>query len=125
MFKPFCKIPNEKYRMAELMKEQGYDYAFDPSACQNCPETVVSGESGYIWVSQEEICAIADKLSLSKEAFINQYLQKIRYRFTIKEIAYDGGFGCVFFDREKRCTIYDVRPHNAEHSRFGSILKTI
>ncbi len=110
--------------MAELMKEQGYDYAFDPSACQNCPGNCCIGESGYIWVSQEEICAIADKLSLSKEAFINQYLQKIRYRFTIKEIAYDGGFGCVFFDREKKiCTIYDVRPSQCRTFPFWEYFK--
>ena len=68
------------------MKCEGYPYAFDPNACQNCSGKCCIGESGYIWVSQEEISAIALKLSLSKEAFINNYLLKIRYRFTLSLI---------------------------------------
>jgi hypothetical protein len=110
--------------MAELMHEKNYPYAFDPSACQNCQGNCCIGESGYIWVSPEEILAIADALSLSKEAFINNYLQKIRYRFTIKEVAYENGFGCIFFDRQKRmCSIYDVRPKQCRTFPFWEYFK--
>jgi len=106
------------------MKCEGYPYAFDPNACQNCSGKCCIGESGYIWVSQEEISAIALKLSLSKEAFINNYLLKIRYRFTIKEIAYEGGHGCVFFDMEKKmCRIYDVRPQQCRTFPFWEYFK--
>ena len=110
--------------MEQLMRCDGYPYAFDPKACQNCSGRCCVGESGYIWVSPEEISAIALKLSMSKEEFINKYLLKIRYRFTIKEIAYEGGYGCVFFDMEKRCVVsmtYDL--HSAVPSHFGNILK--
>lgn len=110
--------------MAELMHCNGYPYAFDPKACQACQGNCCVGESGYIWVSQEEIDAIAAKLSLPKEQFINNYLQKIRYRFTIKEVAYAGGFGCVFFDMEKKmCTIYDVRPSQCRTFPFWEYFK--
>jgi len=110
--------------MGELIHKEGYPYAFDPTACQKCSGKCCIGESGYIWVSQEEINAISDKLSLSKEAFINNYLLKIRYRFTIKEIAYDGGYGCVFFDMEKKmCRIYEVRPKQCRTFPFWEHFK--
>ena len=67
---------------------------------------------------------IAEKLSLSKEEFINNYLLKIRYRFTIKEIAYEGGYGCVFFDMEKKmCRIYEVRPSQCRTFPFWEYFK--
>lgn len=110
--------------MEKLMKMDGYPYAFDPQACQSCSGKCCIGESGYIWVSQEEISAIAQKLSLSKEEFINKYLLKIRYRFTIKEIVYEGGYGCVFFDMEKKmCRIYDVRPQQCRTFPFWEYFK--
>ena len=112
--------------MAALMNQEGYPYAFDPKACQNCSGKCCVGESGYIWVSQEEINAIAEKLSLSKATFINNYLLKIRYRFTIKEIAYQGGYRCVFFDMDKRCVVsMKFVQNNVVHSLFGIILKKI
>ncbi|AFL68584.1 YkgJ family cysteine cluster protein [Sulfurospirillum barnesii] len=110
--------------MDGLMYQEGFKYAFNPKACQSCEGKCCIGESGYIWVSQEEIEAIAEKLLLSKESFINNYLLKIRYRFTIKEIAYEGGYGCVFFDREKKmCTIYDVRPSQCRTFPFWEYFK--
>lgn len=110
--------------MEQLMLQEGFNYAFDPKACQTCEGRCCIGESGYIWVSPEEIKAIAEKLSLKKEDFINTYLQKIRYRFTIKEVAYENGFGCVFFDRTKRmCTIYEVRPKQCRTFPFWDYFK--
>lgn len=106
------------------MNQEGYPYAFDPKACQNCSGKCCIGESGYIWVSQEEINAIAEKLSLSKATFINNYLLKIRYRFTIKEIAYQGGYRCVFFDMDKKmCRIYEVRPKQCRTFPFWDYFK--
>ena len=110
--------------MEQLMRCDGYPYAFDPKACQNCSGRCCVGESGYIRVSPEEISTIALKLSMSKEEFINKYLLKIRYRFTIKEIAYEGGYGCVFFDMEKKmCRIYDVRPSQCRTFPFWEYFK--
>ena len=110
--------------MEQLMRCDGYPYAFDPKACQNCSGRCCVGESGYIWVSPEEISAIALKLSMSKEEFINKYLLKIRYRFTLKEMPYENGFSCIFFDKEhKRCGIYPVRPSQCRTFPFWDYFK--
>ena len=110
--------------MDGLMYQEGFSYAFNPKACQTCAGKCCIGESGYIWVSHEEIEAIAKKLLLTKENFINNYLLKIRYRFTIKEIPYEGGYGCIFFNREKKmCSIYDVRPSQCRTFPFWEYFK--
>ena len=106
------------------MHEEGYAYAFNPKACEACQGNCCIGESGYIWVSLEEIRAMAQHLQMSEAVFINDYLLKIRYRFTLKEIPYEGGFGCIFFDREKRmCRIYDVRPSQCRTFPFWEYFK--
>lgn len=110
--------------MEGLMHEKGYAFAFNPKACETCGGNCCVGESGYIWVSLEEIKAIANHLSMDETCFINDYLQKIRYRFTLKEIPYEGGFGCIFFDRStKMCSIYHVRPSQCRTFPFWEYFK--
>ena len=106
------------------MHEEGYAYAFNPKACEACQGNCCIGESGYIWVSLEEIRAMAQHLQMSEAVFINDYLLKIRYRFTLKEIPYEGGFGCIFFDRDKKmCRIYEVRPSQCRTFPFWEYFK--
>lgn len=106
------------------MHEKGYAYAFNPKACEACQGNCCIGESGYIWVSLEEIRAMAQHQKMSEAVFINDYLLKIRYRFTLKEIPYEGGFGCIFFDRDKKmCRIYDVRPSQCRTFPFWEYFK--
>ena len=110
--------------MAELMKCEGFSYAFDAKACETCLGNCCTGESGYIWVTREESKAIAEYLNLSHEAFINDYLLKIRYRFTLKELPYKEGFRCLFFDTtKKQCSIYPVRPHQCRTFPFWDYFK--
>ncbi|MBV5278237.1 MAG: YkgJ family cysteine cluster protein [Campylobacteraceae bacterium] len=110
--------------MENIMKCEGFNYAFDQNACQSCSGKCCIGESGYIWVNEKEREAIAQKLNMPKASFIDAYLAKIRYRFTIKEIAYEGGYGCVFFDMEKRsCSIYEVRPEQCRTFPFWDYFK--
>lgn len=110
--------------MEGLMHEEGYAYAFNPKACEACQGNCCIGESGYIWVSLEEIRAMAQHLQMSEAVFINDYLLKIRYRFTLKEIPYEGGFGCIFFDRDKKmCRIYEVRPSQCRTFPFWEYFK--
>lgn len=110
--------------MENIMKCEGFNYAFDQNACQSCSGKCCIGESGYIWVNEKEREAIAKHLNMTKASFIDAYLAKIRYRFTIKEIAYEGGYGCVFFDMEKRsCSIYEVRPEQCRTFPFWDYFK--
>lgn len=110
--------------MAELMKQEGFAYAFDANACATCQGNCCIGESGYIWVSLEELHAMAEHFHLTQEDFIKEYLLKIRYRFTLKELPYQGGFRCIFFDvNKKQCSIYAVRPSQCRTFPFWDYFK--
>lgn len=94
-----------------IMREKGFPFTFDPTACENCVGHCCTGESGYTWVSQIEISRIAAFLKQDTDFLISQYLVRIGRRFCIREVKIQGSFYCLFFDeRNRRCTIYDVRP---------------
>lgn len=110
--------------MENIVTCKDFSYAFDQNACQSCSGKCCIGESGYIWVDEKEREAIAQYLGITQEVFINEYLEKIRYRFTIQERPYEGGHGCVFFDMEKRsCSIYEVRPVQCRTFPFWDYFK--
>lgn len=110
--------------MAKVMRVEGFAYGFDASACETCQGNCCTGESGYIWVSPEELTQIVRYLKMNEAAFINDYLLKIGYRFTLKEMPYENGFSCIFFDREhKRCGIYAVRPSQCRTFPFWEYFK--
>ena len=97
--------------MCELMKKEGFSFAFDPKACEECGGGCCIGESGYIWITPSEIRSLYERLNLSRDEFINNYLTKIGYRYSIKELDFNGGFKCMFFDIDKKqCSVYENRP---------------
>jgi len=103
-----------------ILRQEGYDFGFDPSACAACGGGCCRGESGYIWVRREEITAIADFLELDWEDFGKMYLRKVGHRYSLNEREVGpGDFACVFFDTEQaRCTIYPVRPRQCRTFPF-------
>jgi len=107
-----------------LKTQEGFDYGFNPKACFTCKGNCCIGESGYIWVNKEEIKAIATFLHVEEAAFVEQYLFKESYRFSIKEIPHPTGVACVFFDDTKRgCSIYEVRPQQCRTFPFWNYFK--
>jgi Fe-S-cluster containining protein len=93
------------------MREHGFDFSFDPGACEDCAGYCCTGESGYTWVSEQEITRIADYLGQDIDSFVGDYLVRVGSRFCVREVKIQGGFYCLFFDEKKRqCAIYDVRP---------------
>jgi Fe-S-cluster containining protein len=101
------------------MKKQGFNFSFDPIACENCDGYCCTGESGYTWVSEEEISKIADFLGQDVYDLISRYLVPMGRRFHIKEVKMEGSFFCLFFDEKKRqCAIYDVRPAQCRNFPF-------
>jgi hypothetical protein len=97
--------------MSDLMKQEGFSYAFDPSACASCGGNCCTGESGNIFVSVTEIAAIAKLLNMPEDEFRRTYLRKEVYRYSLKEKVVNGSHDCVFFDRKANgCSIYQVRP---------------
>jgi hypothetical protein len=86
-----------------------FKFTFDNNGCANCDGNCCIGESGYIWVTNSEIVAIADFLKIDKDIFVSKYLIKVGYKYSLieKKIS-DNNYACIFFDRG--CQIYDVRP---------------
>ena len=94
-----------------VLQRDGFDFSFDPDACRDCPGYCCYGESGKIWVNQQEIEQISSFLHKSIVSIIESYLERKDNRLSIRERFTALGFECVFFDNKKRqCSIYEVRP---------------
>lgn len=74
-----------------------------PFSCTQCGHCCRI--EGYVWMSTEEIEAIAEHLGLTVDAFGAKYLMRVGKRWSLKE---KKNFDCVFWDQG--CTVYPVRP---------------
>ena len=111
--------------MYALMNEKGYDYTFNPNACEECGGNCCTGESGYIYINNLEIENMAKFLELSISEFKEKYLFKNGYKYSLKELHVENSYDCVFFDREKNgCSVYPVRPTQCRTFPFWSYFKT-
>jgi len=107
-----------------IVTKEGFSYGFDPSACSKCDGRCCRGESGYIFVNSEEIKKIAEFLGLDIETFKKDYLNKVKYRYSIKELKIDGEYECLFFDNKTNsCEIYEVRPKQCRTFPFWDYFK--
>ena len=77
--------------------------AFTCTRCGKC----CTGDPGFVWVTDEELAALAKYRGEPVEEVIGLYTRKSRGRRTLKEKA---NGDCVFYDRQKGCTVYPVRP---------------
>jgi len=94
-----------------IITKEGFSYKFNVDACKECEGNCCIGESGYIWVTPKEIKDIAQFLKISENIFIERFLIKVGYKFSIKEKPFKNGYACLFFDEnKKRCSIYPIRP---------------
>ncbi|MGJ0364707.1 YkgJ family cysteine cluster protein [Aliarcobacter cryaerophilus] len=111
--------------MSNLIKKSGYNFSFNPTACESCAGNCCIGESGYIWINIVEIEALSKYLGLTLDSFREKYLFKVGYKYSIKEIELeDNSFACCFFDLEKRkCSIYDYRPAQCRTFPFWEYFK--
>jgi Fe-S-cluster containining protein len=103
---------NDAIPKIDTVYHDGYSYGFDPTACATCGGACCRGESGYIWAKYKEIEEMAEFLELSVEDFGKMYLRKVKHRYSLTEKKIlEEDYACVFFDeKQKRCTIYPVRP---------------
>lgn len=107
-------MPNDSMNL-----NKSYPFSFDPSACQSCGGRCCIGESGYVFISIDEIMDIALFLNLSFESFTKQYIRKVSYKFSLLEKPYNDGLACIFFDTlSKQCSIYDHRPKQCRSYPF-------
>lgn len=111
--------------MSDLIKKDGYNFAFSPSGCNSCNGNCCIGESGYIWINPKEIETLALLLNISSENLKNRFLNKIGYKYSIKEIKLaSNNFACCFFNLEKKqCSIYEARPIQCRTFPFWEYFK--
>ncbi len=109
-----------------MIEKDGFDFSFNPLACNSCEGNCCRGESGYIWVKYSEIEKIAKVLDMSLEDFAKIYLRKVGHRYSLVERKLgDGDFGCIFFDEVKRaCKIYEARPLQCRTYPFWDSFKS-
>ncbi|MBD3796186.1 MAG: YkgJ family cysteine cluster protein [Campylobacterales bacterium] len=111
--------------MSDLMKQNGFPYAFDPKACETCEGRCCTGESGYIYVTKEEIFAIAELLNMDVNDFAIKYLFQKGYKYSIRENKIGDSYECVFYDRKTNgCQIYLSRPKQCRTFPFWDYFKT-
>ncbi len=111
--------------MSNIIKQDGYNYSFDASACSTCSARCCTGESGYIHVSASEMESISKFLGLSIEDFTKNYLFKNGYKYSIKERKFGESYECAFYDRVSNgCMIYEVRPLQCRTFPFWDYFKT-
>ena len=109
----------------ELITKEGFDFKFNPKACEECGGKCCTGESGYIWVPPIEITKIANFLNIEREQFLKLYTIKVGYKTSLIEKKIDkDNFACIFFDEKKKnCSIYEVRPTQCRTFPFWEIFK--
>lgn len=111
--------------MSDIIKKDGYPYAFNANACATCQGRCCTGSSGYIYVSMKEIYAISELLNLDVNDFAVKYLFKKDYKYSIKENKFNDSYECVFYDRETNgCKIYTARPSQCMTFPFWDYFKT-
>ena len=74
--------------------------------CTRCGKCC-TGEPGFVWVTDEELAAIATFRQEPLGEVTQLYTRRSKGRRTLKEKA---NGDCVFFERGEGCTIYSVRP---------------
>lgn len=75
-------------------------------ACTMCGKCC-TGEPGFVWVTDEELAAIAEFRREPLDEVTGLYTRKAKGKRTLRE---KGNGDCVFYDRKDGCTIYPVRP---------------
>ncbi|MBQ8285494.1 MAG: YkgJ family cysteine cluster protein [Thermoguttaceae bacterium] len=100
-------VVNANKKEKTLQKEPWYrdGLRFGCKQCGGC----CGGEPGYVWVTEEEIAAMAKELGFSKFEFENAFVRLIRGKK--KSLIERSNGDCVLFDEKKRgCTVYKSRP---------------
>ena len=80
--------------------------------CQGCGGCCAGPEEGYVWISEDDIEAIAAHLRVPIAELMKKYVRKVGKRFSLREIP--ATKDCVFLetarDGQRKCSIYRYRP---------------
>ncbi len=87
--------------------------AFTCTQCGDC----CTGAPGYVWVTREEMRALADFRGETLDEFTTQFVRQVGRRYSLIE---KPGGDCVFWNREVGCTVYEARPTQCRTWPFWS-----
>jgi len=95
--------------------------SFSCTVCGDC----CSGEQGYVWFSEDEAQAMADKVGMTKFDFMRTYAEKAEGKWTLKNVRNaEGEYDCVFLKPlpggKRGCGLYEVRPQQCRTWPFWS-----
>jgi len=80
--------------------------------CVQCGRCCAGPEEGFVWVTPDEIAAIAEHLGISVDEMRDKYCKREGRRWTL--IERDDNRDCIFLVEDERgrkvCRIYPVRP---------------
>lgn len=77
---------------------------FQCRRCGNC----CSGSPGYVWVTDDEITAIARYLQVAEDRFRSEYVIDVPGEG--KRLTERANFDCIFYNASYGCIVYDYRP---------------
>ena len=108
-----------------MLKNKDYTYKFDEIRCSTCEGNCCIGESGYIWITQDEIEKLAKFQNITTNEVISKDLKKVGYKYSIRETKLsETNYACKFFDiHKKQCSIYDARPNQCRTFPFWEYFK--
>lgn len=90
------------------------EYRFECQRCLYC----CSSESGYVFLSKEDVANLSAFLALGEEEFIDIYCRKVDYglyyMISLKE---KDNYDCIFLSKEG-CKVYKARPHQCSTYPF-------
>ena len=105
-----------------MIKNPNYPFSFDENACKSCGGKCCGGKSGFIWINEAEISALARYFGLSKDRLKNAFMIKINGRYSLIEKPFENGYACVFFvTKRKNCSIMNCAQLNVNPFHFGII----
>jgi len=108
----------------DTVQKNGFDFIFNPRACETCPGHCCSGTSGNVWVTPQEIEQICLFLHMNFLDFATRYLRRVDNRFSFQERVVTDAFECIFFDgTDKKCSIYALRPSGCRTYPFWDYFK--
>lgn len=101
-----------------------FPYTFTATACQSCKGQCCRGETGYVWLNNQELSNLASALKMHLPAFTQMYIRSVQGRSSLREFKFNEEHVCCFFDLEKsQCSVYEQRPQQCRQFPFWDEFK--
>ena len=79
-----------------MLEAEDFLFVFDENQCAKCGGKCCKGESGYIFVTSNEIQKIAESLQMEFDEFCLKFVKKVGYRYSLIEKKEKEGKGYAF-----------------------------